>query len=148
MALYEIGPDNMLSLPTVSFAGVGVRERSDLQRLLRRQIEIIVPDGMVITEEFWDWEDSKRRIDLLVLDKHANLVVVELKRTDDGGHMELQAIRYAAMVSTLTFQQAVTAYRSYLSKVGLDRDAEDDILTFLEWTEPDERRFAQQVRQV
>jgi hypothetical protein len=28
--------------------------------------------------------------------------LVELKRTADGGHMELQALRYAAMVSTMT----------------------------------------------
>jgi hypothetical protein len=46
-----------------------------------------------------DWEDSSRSIDLLCIDKQANLVVIELKRTEDGGHMELQAIRYAAMVS-------------------------------------------------
>ena len=146
MALYEVGADNILSLPVVSFADVGVRERADLQRLLRRQIETIVPDGMVIAEEFGDWEDSKRRIDLLVLDKQANLVVVELKRTDDGGHMDLQAIRYAAMVSTLTFEQAVTTYRSYLAKERPDRDAKHEILTFLDWPEPDESRFAQQVR--
>ena len=57
------------------------------------------PSGMVLAEEFGEWEASRRRIDLLVLDKDANLVVVELKRTDDGGHMELQALRYAAMVS-------------------------------------------------
>ena len=31
------------------------------------------------------------------LDNAARLVVVELKRTDDGGHLELQALRYAAM---------------------------------------------------
>lgn len=146
MALYEVGTNSILPLPAVSFADLGVRERADLQRLLRQQIQTILPDGMVIAEEFGDWEDSKRRIDLLVLDKHANLVVVELKRTDDGGHMDLQAIRYAAMVSTLTFEQAVTTYGSYLAKERLDRDARNDILTFLDWAEPDERRFAQQIR--
>ena len=51
---------------------------------------------LVVAEEFGDWEESKRRIDLLGLDRDATLVVIELKRTDDGGHMELQAIRYAA----------------------------------------------------
>ena len=62
----------------------------------------------MIAEEFGQWEDSRRRIDLLGLDKGANLVVIELKRTEDGGHMELQAIRYAAMVSTLTFDKLIT----------------------------------------
>lgn len=65
---------------------------------------------VVVSEEFGDWQDSRRRIDLLAIDQEANLVVIELKRTEDGGHMELQAIRYAAMVSTLTFEQVVRVY--------------------------------------
>ena len=69
------------------------------KKLLRHNIELLVPDAMVLAEEFGDWQDSRRRIDLLCLDRDAGLVVVELKRTEDGGHMELQAIRYAAMVS-------------------------------------------------
>jgi len=40
--------------------------------------------------------------------------VIELKRTNDGGHMDLQAIRYAAMVSTMTFKQSVETYAKFL----------------------------------
>ena len=36
----------------------------------------------------------------------ANLVVVELKRTEDGGLMDLQALRYAAMISAMPFERA------------------------------------------
>ena len=87
-----------------------MRERQDLQRLLRSQIEIVSPDTLIISEEFSQWEDSNRRIDLLGIDKNANLVVIELKRTEDGGHMELQSIRYAAMISAMTFERAVEVY--------------------------------------
>jgi len=45
-----------------------------------------------LSEEFGDWDESRRRIDLLAIDSQANLVVIELKRTSDSGHMELQAI--------------------------------------------------------
>ncbi|MFG3689544.1 hypothetical protein [Micromonospora sp. NPDC047740] len=37
-------------------------------------------------------------------------MVIELKRTDDGGHMELQALRYAAMVSAMSFDEVAAAY--------------------------------------
>jgi RecB family endonuclease NucS len=32
-------------------------------------------------------QDSKRRVDLLALDRSGALVVIELKRTEDGGHL-------------------------------------------------------------
>ena len=143
MTLYEITQDRIAPLSLTTFAVAGVRERSDLQRLLREQVEIISPDTLVVAEEFGEWEDSRRRIDLLGLDRDANLVVMELKRTEDGGHMELQALRYAAMVSAMTFDQAVNALARSRSKAAPDHDAaHTEILTFLGWRAPDEDRFA------
>lgn len=113
-------------------------ERGDLQRLLRTQIDVIAPGTMVLAEEFSEWEDSRRRIDLLCLDRDANLVVVELKRTEDGGHMDLQAVRYAAMVSAMRFEQAVDAHARFRAALGLGGDAKDEILSFLRWLVPDE----------
>jgi len=109
------------------------------------QIDVIAPGLLVITEEFGEWEDSRRRIDLLALDHDANLVVIELKRTDDGGHMELQAIRYAAMVSKMTFEKVVDLHGRFLTRHGSSDDPQAAILGFLEWEEPDEDRFAQDV---
>lgn len=146
MAIYEITADKIRKIEETTFSAAGVRERADLQRLLRDQIEIISPDTLIIAEEFGEWEDSRRRIDLLGLDKKANLVVIELKRTEDGGHMELQAIRYAAMVSAMTFDKAVEVYAAYLSRINRTADARTRILEFLEWEEPDEERFAQDVQ--
>ena len=88
MPIYEITKDRIQTVAETKFSTAGVRERTDLQRLLRQQIDIVSPETLVIGEEFGDWEDSRRRIDLLGLDKEANLVVIELKRTDDGGHMD------------------------------------------------------------
>ncbi len=72
----------------------------------------------MLSEEFGNFEDSRRRIDLLAMDRFANLVVIELKRDVDGGHMEFQALRYSAMVSTMTFQEAVDTYSRSLSQNG------------------------------
>jgi RecB family endonuclease NucS len=116
MSIYELTPERLVPVSETSFGDAGVRERDDLQRLLREQVEIIAPGTLVIAEEFANWDDSRRRIDLLGIDKQAHLVVIELKRTETGGHMELQAIRYAAMVSQMTFEQAVQAYTEYLDR--------------------------------
>ena len=146
MPLYEMTGEGIVAIEETAFTAEGIKEREDLQRLLRERIAVVAPDIMVIAEEFGEWEDSKRRIDLLALDKDANLVVVELKRTEDGGHMELQAIRYAAMVSTMTFEQAVEAHQNFLGKMGRDEKAEEAILTFLGWDEAKEDVFGQDVR--
>lgn len=146
MAIYEISSDRFRKIDETSFNQAGLRERQDLQRLLRSQIDIVSPDTLVIAEEFGQWEDSNRRIDLLGIDKDANLVVIELKRTEDGGHMELQAIRYAAMISTMTFDRAVEVYSEFLLRIGSTLDARSSLLEFLDWDEPDEDRFAQDVR--
>jgi hypothetical protein len=147
MALYQIGETNITPVPDVTFGSAGVYERRDLQRFLRENVAILSPDTFVLAEEFGEWEDSKRRIDLLGLDTDANLVVIELKRTETGGHMELQAVRYAAMVAKMTFAQAVDAHRRYLETIGQNgEEAESAILSFLGWDEPSEELFATDVR--
>ena len=147
MPLYEITANAFRPLSQASFADLKVRERDDLQRLLRTQIEVLGDDLYILAEEFGDWEDSKRRIDLLAIDKEANLVVIELKRTNDGGHMELQAIRYASMVSTMTFERAVQIHGAFLAGSGQSADdAQGRIMAFLGWEEPNEEDFAPDVR--
>ncbi len=148
MAIYELGADGLVPLQKTTFADARILERGDLQRLIRQQIDIIAPDTLVIAEEFGDWQDSRRRVDLLGIDREGSLVVTESKRTEDGGHMELQAIRYAAMVSTLTFDRAADIFERYLNGLGREEDAREQLLEFLDWDEPDEERFAQDVRVV
>lgn len=114
MALYEIQTDKLSPVPTTTFVAEAILERKHLQRLLRADTGPLGEDLLVLVEEFGNWEDSNRRIDLLCLDRDGTLVVVEIKRTEDGGHMELQAIRYAAMVSSMTLDQAVAAHAKYL----------------------------------
>lgn len=146
MAIYEIENNGLQEIERKTFEDLGLKERDDLQRMLRDQIEIISPDTLVIAEEFCDWEESRRRIDLLGIDKNANLVVIELKRSEDGGYMELQSIRYSAMVSAMTFEKAVEVYEKHLSIKNEEKNAEDELLRHLGWEEPQEDLFAQEVR--
>src|SRR5437879_1352988 len=92
--LYEITDGGLERQPVSKFGALGIYERSDIQRRLRDDITPLGDDLLVVAEEFGEWEDARRRVDLLALDKEGQLVVIGLKRTEDGGHMELQAIRY------------------------------------------------------
>ena len=114
MALFKRDKDNLkddlLEIKRTEFA-----QEKDLQRLLRDKPEAIERGLFIVAEEYSNWAESSRRIDLLGLDKEGNIVVVELKR-DKGPFMDLQAIRYAALVSTMTFNDLVKAHSAFLSK--------------------------------
>jgi len=101
---------------------------------------------LIIAEEFSEWEDSKRRIDLLGIDKNADLIVFELKRTETGDYMELQALRYASMISTLNFEKCISIFQNYLDKRNIQKDAKNELMNFLEWESPLEEDFASNVK--
>ena len=137
MAIYKMvgDKDRLEEIALTSFGQEGVLERSDLQRMLRDQPDVLEEGLLIISEEFGNWQDSNRRIDLLALDATGRLVVIELKRGETGEHMDLQAIRYAAMVAALTSENIIEAHRAYLSKMKIEGDAEEYIRRHLETTD-------------
>ena len=157
MAIYKMvgEKEQLVKVAPTSFRKEGVLERTDLQRMLRDLPDVLEERLLIISEEFGNWQDSNRRIDLLGLDDAGNLVVIELKRGDTGAHMDLQAIRYAAMVANMTFQQTVDAYQAYLDKRaneegGADEpdDAEIKILEHLEIQEPDNQAIHTEIPRI
>jgi hypothetical protein len=148
MPLYTMTNEAITPVQETSFGAAGVHERADMQRLLKANVGLISPDTLIVSEEFGSWDASYRRIDLLGVDRDGNLVVIELKRDDTGAHMELQALRYAAMVARMTFEQAVETYRVFLGATHPPEDARTALLKFLGLEEPNESSFAQDVRVV
>jgi hypothetical protein len=146
MAIFNISKDGIYEISETSFHANGILERTHLQNYLRDKIDILCPKTLIISEEFSDWDESKRRIDLLGIDKDANLVVIELKRTDTGDHMELQALRYASMISTLNFENCISIFQNYIDKRGFQTNAKDELMNFLEWETPLENEFASNVK--
>lgn len=147
MALYEMTGESLKAIDPKTFTELGLLERANIQRAIKTHIAAITPKvkTMVLAEEFGDWVGANRRIDLLCLDDQANLVVVELKR-DDAAHMELQALRYAAMISTMRFEQAVEAHRKYLLSIGSSEDPAQEIRDFLDVEEGEAVALSDKVR--
>jgi hypothetical protein len=144
MVLFRVTDDALQRVPEITFALAELKERQDLQRLLRSRLDILGEDLMFVAEEYGAFDGSQRRIDLLAVDRTGQLVVIELKRTADGGHMDLQSLRYAAMVSTMTWDQLVGVYAHH-------NDVDEDVARerLEQWTgsEPDEdRQLSDRVR--
>lgn len=151
MSIYSLEDKQLLAITPTSFVIESIFERDDLQEAFKNNIDIIAPDCMVIAEEFSDWQGSRKRIDLLAIDKQANLVVIELKRTDTGDHMELQALRYASMISTMTFEDAIEVFRKYKKQNGYPsyslEEAQHEIEDFVK-VNIDESGFAEDVKTI
>ncbi|MFP6896801.1 MAG: DUF4268 domain-containing protein, partial [Roseibacillus sp.] len=64
--------------------------------------------------------------------------------TEDGGHMELQAIRYAAMVSSMTLAQAVQTYARF--RHADEDEARREILGFLQSDSEEDPELTGEVR--
>jgi hypothetical protein len=146
--LFDLTDGFLSAVPATTFAAEGVLERAHLQRALRDHIAVLGAGLLVVAEEFGDFQDARRRIDLLCVDREARLVVVELKRTDDGGHMELQALRYAAMVSTMTFERLADTYQAHLATTvsGQAPDARAVLAGWLEAAGGEEAVISRDVR--
>ena len=80
MPLFEMTDADLRRIEPTTFEYEDIKERQDLQRILKNHIADVAPNCKVISEEFSSWEDAQRRIDLLCVDSDGNLVVVELKR--------------------------------------------------------------------
>ncbi len=151
MPIYALEDKQLLAIQSTNFVAESIFERNDLQEAFKNNIDIIAPHCLVIAEEFSDWQGSRKRIDLLAIDKQANLVVIELKRTETGDHMELQALRYASMISTMTFEDAIEVFRKYKQQNGFPsyslEEAKLEIEGFIE-VDVVEAGFAEDVKTI
>ena len=128
LPLYTLEQGSLEPVPTTSYMEANVFEVRDLQPAIIKAIDAVAPGTLVIDKEHRGWEGKDLRIDILGIDKDGHPVVIELKRTDDGGALDLQALRYAAMVSTYTYERVVEVFESYLSKSGRPTEDADRLL--------------------
>ncbi len=81
---------------------------------------------LVVCNQFSAFENSQKRVDVLAIDKNGKLVVVEIKRTKDAGDADIQALRYAAMVATMTVEELLTQYTNYRKNNGNKTQTPDE----------------------
>jgi hypothetical protein len=130
-------PNNSVAMahdvPKMSIKQAGYTE-SEVRDLVAANIGKFFPGLKTIATEFSRWEDSTRRLDILAIDEDRNLYVIEFKRDNDAAHAELQAIRYAAMLSVCDVSDLVQAGYHYRKKMDVDTQIETwraELLDFL-----------------
>lgn len=96
------------------FSDINIFERYDIQEWIADKSEILGEELLVIQKELV--LPSNKRLDLLAIDKNANLVIVELKRDDSGSEVEWQAIKYASYCSNFLHEQIFRYYADYIKK--------------------------------
>ena len=103
------------------FRSLGLTERAHYRNRVIAHPEIIGPGVLTIAFEFDRWTTSngpapKDRLDVLGLDRDGRLVVAELKRGVAPDTVDVQAIKYAAMVSRFTEETLADLYAEFLLK--------------------------------
>ncbi|PKA23870.1 hypothetical protein CH381_23635 [Leptospira sp. mixed culture ATI2-C-A1] len=136
--IYKVTKDlkNITEIKEDSFINLNIWERNHIEEWVRKVPSILGEDLLVLSIEFDRFINSSDRLDVLALDKSGNLVVIELKRDLYAGYADLQSLRYAAMVSTMTIEKVLPYYVYYLTnKCGNESanesNSRDNIVNFI-----------------
>ena len=123
-------------LAPASFSAIGALEVQDIERWIRDCPLVVGEELKIVTNQFAGFEGAKDRLDVLALDRTGRLVVIEVKRDTSGAYQDLQALRYAAYVSTFRADQVADAHAAYVNKTEqreIDADAaREELEAFIE----------------
>jgi hypothetical protein len=117
----------LVKLLPKNFSELGLKERFDIEEWIEKSPEILGEDLLIISKELP--LPSGIRLDLLAIDKNANLVVIELKRDNSGNDVEWQVIKYVSYCSNFLPDDIFTHYAGYLqSDIDSSKQKIEDFL--------------------
>jgi hypothetical protein len=124
----DLKTKSLIALKPTGFSEQSLKERFDIQEWIEKTPEILGEELLVIGKEVI--LPSGKRLDLLCVDRHGQIAVVELKRDDSGSTVEWQAIKYASYCSKLLPDEIYRQYATYLAKT--EAEAEQAITEFID----------------
>lgn len=112
--MYEVDIKNkkLIKLKTTKFSTLGLREAIDIEEWIENTPEILGEKLLIIHRQLQLPTGGK--LDLLAIDKNANLVIIELKRDDSGTDVEWQAIKYTSYCANFLPEEIFRYYAKYL----------------------------------
>ncbi len=132
--MYKINKssNSIQRLEQKSFSSLGFRERDHLQEWIAKQPDVLGEELLIIQKEFSGFDDTQERLDLLALDKHGSLVIIENKLDDSGRDVTWQSLKYASYCSRLSKANISKIYQQYLDTAEPGSNAEERISDFLD----------------
>lgn len=119
-------------------------EPQHLEQWIIANIEVIDDSLKIVTTQYNKWESEEERaqdrLDILAISTSGELVVIELKRSQDKKVL-LQGLNYAAMTSTFTKEKLAEAHADWWNERQSNTISPDEALKQLEehveeeWTE-------------
>jgi hypothetical protein len=103
-----------MTLKPVSFTA-RVKELT-LERWIIEDPELVGEPLLVLGCQLAEFEEDKDRLDVLALDQYGELVLIELKVSDDFRVTDLQALAYAGAYAKRTPEQLARTLRNHLNR--------------------------------
>lgn len=122
MYIIDRDKNRISKLNQKSFSELKFREREHLQEWIANNPTSLGEELLIIQKEFSGFSDTNERLDLLALDKHGNLVIIENKLDDSGKDVTWQVIKYASYCASLTKQDVLKIYQDFLGTSAIAQD--------------------------
>ena len=138
--MYKIdrAQNRLVPLENKSFADLGFQERRHLQEWIAHEPNALGEDLLIIQKEFSGFSDTQERLDLLALDHHGSLVIIENKLDDTGRDVTWQALKYASYCAALTKNDIRGIFQEHLDRTSPGGHAEKLLCEFFDVAEFDE----------
>lgn len=124
--------NNITPLRVKKFSDLGLRERSHLQEWICKNPSCLGEDLLIIQKEFSGFSDTMERLDLLAIDKHGSLIIIENKLDDTGRDVTWQALKYASYCSGLLKEDIRKIYQEFLDQSITSEKAEEKLMEFFD----------------
>jgi hypothetical protein len=129
--VFTVNGAEAVAAKPIGLAEAGLRERQHLQEWVIAHPKVLGPAVMIVAFEFGSWigqsgGTERDRLDVLALDSDGQLIVVELKRDKAPDAVEMQALKYAALVSRFTREDLDRVHARYCTATsGIETSVED-----------------------
>lgn len=128
--MYKVDIENkkLIELTPVNFGGLKLTEPYDIEDWIEKTPKVLGEELLILKRQYF--VPSGKKLDLLAIDKKANLVIIELKRDNSGSEVEWQAIKYASYCANFLTDEIFEIFATYL---GTDQtEAQSKIEDFIE----------------